>query len=142
MSDNVKRTPGTWHVDSIDQVRNGYGIAIARCERKLSHEYMEELSTALSNLIADWERVYGPIPEDHEAKVALRKAEEAPIGCRIAARLTDSLNSKVPVPYPQLQRWIYEELEEIGHEQALGDWIEMPNGTTYTLTFKPKKGAA
>lgn len=64
------------------------------------------------------------------------------IGCRIAARLTDSLNSKVAVPYLLLQRWIYEELEELGQEQELGDWIELPNGTTYTLTFKPKKGAA
>jgi len=61
------------------------------------------------------------------------------IGCRIAARLTDSLNSKVPVPYRDLQQWVYDEIEQIEKEHRLGDWIELPNGTTYTLTFKPQR---
>jgi len=30
---------------------------------------------ALRNLVMDWERVIGPIPEDHEAQVAIAKAE-------------------------------------------------------------------
>ena len=30
---------------------------------------------ALRNLVIDWERVIGPIPDDHEAKAAITKAE-------------------------------------------------------------------
>ena len=34
-----------------------------------------EMLEALRNLVMDWERVIGPIPEDHEAQVAIAKAE-------------------------------------------------------------------
>lgn len=63
------------------------------------------------------------------------------IGCRIASRLTNYLNDRAPVPYRDLEEWVYTECDRIGREQRLGDWIELPNGTTYTLTFKPTKGA-
>lgn len=34
-----------------------------------------DLLSALQNLVADWERVQGrPIPKDHEAKAAIKKA--------------------------------------------------------------------
>jgi hypothetical protein len=36
-----------------------------------------ELLEALINLVADWERVHGPIPQDHEAKAAMAKAKGA-----------------------------------------------------------------
>lgn len=34
-----------------------------------------ELLAALENLVADWERVHGPVPEDHEARAAIAKAK-------------------------------------------------------------------
>lgn len=38
-----------------------------------------DLLGALQNLVADWERVQGrPIPEDHEAKAAIKKAISNP----------------------------------------------------------------
>ena len=61
------------------------------------------------------------------------------IGCRIAQRLTYALNDKIPVPYKELETWIYGELEQVEKEHRIGDWIELPNGTTYTLTYKPYK---
>lgn len=33
-----------------------------------------ELLDALEGLVADWERVHGPIPKDHEARAAIAKA--------------------------------------------------------------------
>lgn len=33
-----------------------------------------ELLEALQGLLSDWERVHGPIPDDHEAKAAIAKA--------------------------------------------------------------------
>lgn len=107
-------------------------------------------------LIYEGVRVFGAAPiarcdKEEEAKRIVgalngegHKREEQNevdyIGCRIAARLTDALNSKVPVPYANLETWVYEECERIGKEQRIGDWIELPNGTTYTLTFKPTRG--
>ncbi len=60
------------------------------------------------------------------------------IGCRIAARITDALNPVLPVPYRAIEKVVYEECAQIGKEHRIGDWIELPNGTTYTLTFKPR----
>jgi hypothetical protein len=34
-----------------------------------------ELLIALENLLGDWERVHGPVPEDHEARAAIAKAK-------------------------------------------------------------------
>jgi hypothetical protein len=34
-----------------------------------------ELLVALENLLGDWERVHGPVPEDHEARAAIAKAK-------------------------------------------------------------------
>ena len=34
-----------------------------------------DLLVALENLVADWERVHGPVPEDHEARAAIAKAK-------------------------------------------------------------------
>ena len=39
-----------------------------------------EMLEALRNLVMDWERVIGPIPENHEAQVAIAKAEEVRYG--------------------------------------------------------------
>lgn len=33
----------------------------------------QELRRALAFLVADWERVHGPLSEEHEAKVALKR---------------------------------------------------------------------
>lgn len=37
--------------------------------------------------------------------------------------------------YDALATVVYDELLEIAHEQISGDWLEMPNGDTYTKTF-------
>jgi hypothetical protein len=37
-------------------------------------EDTSELLTALEGLLADWERVHGAVPEDHEARAAIAKA--------------------------------------------------------------------
>lgn len=34
--------------------------------------HAERMREALHNLVADWERVHGPIPADHEARAALK----------------------------------------------------------------------
>ena len=34
-----------------------------------------DLLAALENLLGDWERVHGPVPEDHEARAAIAKAK-------------------------------------------------------------------
>jgi hypothetical protein len=34
-----------------------------------------DLLVALENLLGDWERVHGPVPEDHEARAAIAKAK-------------------------------------------------------------------
>ena len=36
-----------------------------------------DLLSALEGLVADWERVHGPLPKDHEARAALAKAKGA-----------------------------------------------------------------
>lgn len=42
---------------------------------KPDKKLLTDLVVALANLVADWERVHGPIPEDHEAKAALWAAK-------------------------------------------------------------------
>ena len=56
------RTPRT--VKASEYIANAHLIAAA-----------PEMLEALRNLVMDWERVIGPIPEDHEAQVAIAKAE-------------------------------------------------------------------
>lgn len=56
------------------------------------------------------------------------------IGCRIAQRLTSALTG-LGISYDQLAKIVYSEMLAIAHEQVNGDWLEMPNGDTYTKTF-------
>jgi len=56
------RTPRA--VKASEYIANARLIAAAPC-----------MLEALRNLVMDWERVIGPIPEDHEAQVAIAKAE-------------------------------------------------------------------
>lgn len=58
------------------------------------------------------------------------------IGCAIAQRITSSL-LLMGIPYQKIADIVYGECSSITNEQSLGDWLEMPDGTTYTLTFKP-----
>lgn len=60
-----------------------------------------------------------------------------PIGTRIAAKITDNLAGKVGSDYAAIERIVYETCLEIARNSYSGDWIELPNGATYTLTFKP-----
>lgn len=60
------------------------------------------------------------------------------IGCRIAQRLTSALTLN-GIPYEKLaEKLSTGEMLDIAREQSLGDTLEMPNGATYTLTFKPE----
>lgn len=56
------------------------------------------------------------------------------VGCMIAQRITSALTGH-GIPYDELSKIIYKECMDIGLEQSNGDWIEMPNGDTYTKTF-------
>ena len=62
-------------------------------------------------------------------------------GLRLASLLTAELKAsgivKDSVSFNELELVVYEELTRIGREQLVGDWLEMPDGTTYTLTTKP-----
>ena len=63
-----------------------------------------------------------------------------PRGQRLAQRLTSALTNN-GIPDARLVELIYGELSAIAKEQFEGDWLECPDGTTYTLTFTPKGGA-
>ena len=58
------------------------------------------------------------------------------VGTRIAQHLTAALCG-LGVPERTISEIVYRECSRIADEATTGDWIEMPNGTTYTLTFKP-----
>jgi hypothetical protein len=62
------------------------------------------------------------------------------IGCMIAQRIT-SLMTGYGLTYEQVCKLVYGELDQIATEQVNGDWLEMPNGDTYTKTYTvDKKG--
>lgn len=67
-------------------------------------------------------------------------------GFRLASLITAAIRQApfVPetVPYADIERYIYQCVQSIADEQFVGDWLEMPNGTTYTLTFKPTRQGA
>jgi len=56
------------------------------------------------------------------------------IGCAIAQRITAALTGH-GIPYQELSDIIYKECLDIAREQNNGDWLEMPNGDTYTKTY-------
>ncbi len=59
------------------------------------------------------------------------------IGVPIARRLFYKLAGKCNLSARELEDIIYGDLNQLASEATIGDWIELPNGTTYTLTFKP-----
>lgn len=66
------------------------------------------------------------------------------IGCILAQRLTAELawqinKAGVRVEHKLIENIVYGEMNRINSEQSVGDWIEFPNGSNYTLTFKPQK---
>lgn len=52
------------------------------------------------------------------------------IGCMIAQRLTSALCGK-GIPYAEIAEIVYSECLSIAKESQSGDWLEMPDGTTY-----------
>lgn len=60
------------------------------------------------------------------------------IGCILAQRLTTALTG-LGIDFATIQNIVYAELAAIGHEQNKGDWIALPDGTTYEMTFKARK---
>lgn len=54
---------------------HGQVVALVSRNKEKADAYAG-LVEALANLVADWERVHGPMPEDHEAKAALAAAKE------------------------------------------------------------------
>lgn len=64
--------------------------------------------------------------------------KKPPVGCMIAQRITSALTGH-GIDYAELSKIVYSECMDIGLEQSNGDWIEMPNGDTYTKTFSVNK---
>jgi len=60
-------------------------------------------------------------------------------GYRIASVVCDSLTQRSNLTRHELEEIIYPLFVSVGHEQVVGDWLELPNGATYTLTFKPAR---
>lgn len=56
------------------------------------------------------------------------------IGCMIAQRITNALTGN-GIDYQVIADIIYKECIDIAREQNTGDWLEMPNGDTYTKTY-------
>lgn len=61
------------------------------------------------------------------------------VGVMLGQRITYALAGKVHADYQTLADLVYGELLRIAREHEPGDWIELPNGTTYTMTFKPEE---
>ena len=59
------------------------------------------------------------------------------VGIMIANQITRALAGKCGLSYDDLSNIVYGECLEIARNAKVGDWVEMPNGATYTLTFKP-----
>lgn len=59
------------------------------------------------------------------------------VGTKIAHRLFYALAGKTNLSAIELEKIVYGTCDEIADESDLNDWIEMPNGTTFTCTFKP-----
>ena len=59
------------------------------------------------------------------------------IGCLIAQQLTSALAGKCGLTYKELSDIIYGEFNALAEFHRKGDWLELPNGTTYTCTFRP-----
>ena len=60
-------------------------------------------------------------------------------GCRIAQRITASLCGQAFRDYEVISKLVYSECMAIAEDQENGDWIEMPNGDTYTKSFTVKR---
>jgi len=60
---------------------------------------------------------------------------EEKVGCAIARRMVDALVGE-GIPYNRLVEIVYGEFERMSLNNTPGDWLELPNGDTYTLTFK------
>ena len=58
------------------------------------------------------------------------------LGCTIAQRITGALTGH-GIPYQELADIVYGEFRAIAREQKDGDWLEFPNGDTYTKTYTP-----
>jgi hypothetical protein len=70
------------------------------------------------------------------------KPEGNNIGVTLAQRLTSALTDVNTADYKTRSEAIYSELSAIASELHEGDWISFPDGTTFTMTFKPKAGGA
>ena len=60
------------------------------------------------------------------------------IGVMIAQKLTAIIMIKTGITYGEASKIVYDEFNTMADECQLGDWISLPDGTTYTCTYKPK----
>ena len=58
-------------------------------------------------------------------------------GLRIANIVTDSLLGK-GLSYDVVSKIVYGICSDISEASEIDDWLEFPDGTTATITFKPK----
>jgi len=68
----------------------------------------------------------------------IKLPDKEPIGCAIGQRLFYAFTGH-GLTAQQIDDILYPELHAIAADLEKGDWIEFPDGTTATITFKPQK---
>lgn len=59
-------------------------------------------------------------------------------GFMLARVLTCNLSARLNLPYEDMEKIVCQIVQDIADDQVVGDWLETPNETTYTMTFKPR----
>ena len=66
--------------------------------------------------------------------------EKENYGTLIAQTLTSRLIQAFPqLTYKEVSEVVYKSMQDISDFSEIGDWISMPDATTFTCTFKPKQ---
>lgn len=81
---------------------------------------------AIADLLDEYTK---PIPADQQY-----------FGTMIAQALTSRLIQAFPqLTYKEVADVVYKTMQDISDFSEIGDWISMPDATTFTCTFKPKQ---
>jgi hypothetical protein len=61
------------------------------------------------------------------------------IGTRLGTLVTFTLAGLPDTYVPTIEKRLYPALLQLAENTQLGDWIELPDGTTFVCTFKPER---